>query len=92
MTNFILFIVPTLVFTISAIMQLLRMKRTRSSVDVSIGFVGLMAVGIIMTFTLSLNTGASGWIIVERAISVVSSVSVLIAVICWRKKYEKTDV
>jgi uncharacterized protein with PQ loop repeat len=86
MINFILAIIAAIVFAVSGICQVLRMRKTRSSRDVSLLFTGFMALGIICTLLLVVNTNGNPWLLFERTIGVVLSVVVFLVTAYYRMK------
>ena len=71
MSEWIYFVSPLVIFTASAVFGVKRMTRNQSSEDVSLGFVGLMALGITFTLALAIETQANWMIITERIVGAV---------------------
>jgi hypothetical protein len=82
--NLILFLAQNIIFGASTLFQIQTMAKTKSSKDVGLLFVGFLLLGIGCTYVLTLTSGASLWVKLERFISLVNMAILFGAVIYWR--------
>ncbi len=84
MIEIILSIIAAITFTTSGIFQILRIRKTQSSRDVSLLFVILMLIGVFATTILTyLGDNAFGFIL-ERTINSILTLIVVIVTIYYR--------